>query len=139
MRAAFVKLVLIPFVFLSLEVNGNYGTWSLWSECDKTCGRGTRLRFRSCSSPTAQFGGSDCTKLGPDREADVCNLVACPGAAHASKRIIAVCAVNFRMFHANFVAIPMSIGLFSSLRSTNTCNVNQFLEFLTFILGIVRA
>ena len=66
-------------VFHSFKVNGNYGTWSLWSECDKTCGGGQRLRSRSCSSPKPQFGGSDCMKLGPYHETEICSLNDCPG------------------------------------------------------------
>ena len=60
-------------------VNGMYGTWSLWSDCDRTCGGGSQVRSRSCTNPPAQFGGSDCTLLGPDEETRVCNLNACPG------------------------------------------------------------
>jgi len=65
--------------FYPFSVNGMYGTWSLWSECDRTCGGGSRVRFRSCTNPPAQFGGSDCTTLGPDKETELCNLNACPG------------------------------------------------------------
>lgn len=65
---------------LSLSVvNGMYGTWSLWSECDRTCGGGSRVRSRSCTNPPAQFGGSDCSALGPERETELCNLNGCPG------------------------------------------------------------
>ena len=60
-------------------VNGMYGTWSLWSECDRTCGGGTRVRSRSCTNPPAQFGGSDCTSLGPSKETELCSMNACPG------------------------------------------------------------
>ncbi|KAL9971012.1 hypothetical protein ACROYT_G023488 [Oculina patagonica] len=59
-------------------VNGMYGTWSLWSECDRTCGGGSRVRSRSCTNPPAQFGGSDCSTLGPDKETELCNLNSCP-------------------------------------------------------------
>ena len=55
-----------------------YGSWSLWSECDHSCGGGIRVRSRSCTNPPAQFGGSDCGSLGPDRETEVCNLGSCP-------------------------------------------------------------
>ena len=70
---------LLIFVFYLSVVNGMYGTWSLWSECDRTCGGGARVRSRSCTNPPAQFGGSDCSSLGPDRETELCNLNSCPG------------------------------------------------------------
>ncbi|XP_068700145.1 uncharacterized protein [Montipora foliosa] len=59
-------------------VNGMYGTWSLWSECDRSCGGGTRVRSRSCTNPPPQFGGSDCSLLGPVQESEICSMVACP-------------------------------------------------------------
>ena len=67
------------FCLLFTTVNGMYGSWSLWSECDHSCGGGVRVRSRSCTNPPAQFGGSDCGSLGPDRETEVCNLGSCPG------------------------------------------------------------
>ena len=56
-----------------------YGTWSLWSECDRTCGGGSRVRSRSCTNPPVQFGGSDCASLGPEQETQLCSLNSCPG------------------------------------------------------------
>lgn len=73
-----VLLISILIFYLSV-VNGMYGTWSLWSECDRTCGGGARVRSRSCTNPPAQFGGSDCSSIGPDRETELCNLNSCPG------------------------------------------------------------
>ena len=64
-----------------------YGTWSLWSECDRTCGGGARVRSRSCTNPPAQFGGSDCSSLGPDKETELCNLNSCPGKDYCSALI----------------------------------------------------
>ncbi|XP_048581714.1 uncharacterized protein LOC5511228 isoform X2 [Nematostella vectensis] len=59
-------------------VNGNYGYWSSWSECDKTCGGGKRVRMRSCTNPTPQFGGSDCSVLGPETQTERCMINTCP-------------------------------------------------------------
>ena len=77
------KVPVFPFSkskFISfLAVNGNYGPWSLWSECDKSCGQGKRVRSRSCTSPSPQFGGSDCSILGPKSEVQACFLPVCPG------------------------------------------------------------
>ncbi|CAG2189551.1 HMCN [Mytilus edulis] len=40
-----------------------HGAWSVWSEntCSVTCGVGTRLRSRNCSSLHPQYGGNNCT------------------------------------------------------------------------------
>ena len=56
-----------------------YGTWSLWSDCDRSCGGGARVRSRSCTNPPPQFGGSDCSLLGLVQETQICNMMACPG------------------------------------------------------------
>ena len=61
-----------------VSVNGNYGFWSAWSDCDKTCGGGRRIRSRSCTNPPPQFGGSDCNMLGPLQQSEICNLNKCP-------------------------------------------------------------
>ena len=74
---------LLHWNFHLSAVNGMYGTWSLWSECDRTCGGGSRVRSRSCTNPPAQFGGSDCSALGPTEETELCNLNSCPGKSRA--------------------------------------------------------
>ena len=64
--------------FFSL-VNGNFTSWSEWTECTSTCGGGMQQRTRSCTNPAPNFGGSDCTMLGPDFESRTCNSKPCPG------------------------------------------------------------
>ncbi|XP_038054529.1 coadhesin-like [Patiria miniata] len=51
-------------------VHGQWGEWSLWSECSATCGD-TMARFRECDSPRPQFGGNPC--VGESREVQWCN------------------------------------------------------------------
>eukprot|EP00123_Amoebidium_parasiticum_P011802 comp20908_c1_seq2/m.27868 comp20908_c1_seq2/g.27868 ORF comp20908_c1_seq2/g.27868 comp20908_c1_seq2/m.27868 type:complete len:533 (-) comp20908_c1_seq2:61-1659(-) len=59
--------------------NGNYtqtcntqpcsardGGYSHWSACSKTCGGG--VRTRTCTNPIPEFGGRNCTHLGPPAE-----------------------------------------------------------------------
>lgn len=41
-------------------VNGNWGLWSVWSSCDKTCGPGVKAKRRSCDNPPPQWGGKEC-------------------------------------------------------------------------------
>lgn len=69
---------LILMLACLILVNGNYGFWSAWSDCDQTCGGGRRIRSRSCTNPPPQFGGSDCSTLGPLHQAEICNLNKCP-------------------------------------------------------------
>ena len=60
------------------SVHGNYTPWSQFSSCSATCGPGTRSRHRLCSNPKPQFGGDDCSKLGPSSEVASCNVGPCP-------------------------------------------------------------
>ncbi|KAL9972469.1 hypothetical protein ACROYT_G018776 [Oculina patagonica] len=37
-------------------VHGSWGAWSLWSPCDKICGKGVKVRTRSCTNPPPFYG-----------------------------------------------------------------------------------
>lgn len=70
------SLTLLMF-YLSFPVNGDYTQWGSWTECDVTCGGGHRQRSRACTSPVPEFGGLNCTHLGPTVQSDVCNSRPC--------------------------------------------------------------
>ncbi|XP_072176576.1 hemicentin-1-like [Diadema setosum] len=57
-------------------VNGNWGPWSPWQQCDRTCGTGSTIRERLCNNPEPMFNGRDC--VGLSRETKTCNLAQCP-------------------------------------------------------------
>ena len=58
-------------------VNGNWGTWSEYGDCSKTCNSGEKTRARQCDNPPAAHGGLDCT--GSSSEKTTCKADACPG------------------------------------------------------------
>ena len=60
-------------------MNGGYGDWSEYTECDKTCGEGTMIRERACNTPLPAGAGKDCEELGPSSETKSCKLRECPG------------------------------------------------------------
>ena len=65
-------------MFFFLIVDGNYGPWSKWSTCSKTCKEGRQSRTRECNSPAPQYGGMNCT--GDSNQSQVCNRdIPCPG------------------------------------------------------------
>ena len=61
-------------------MNGDYGEWSSWSICSKTCGRGWKKRIRACNDPLPSNGGKDCYELGlgPTEERTHCFERSCP-------------------------------------------------------------
>ena len=43
-------------------VNGNWGLWGSWSNCNETCGGGFQSRTRLCNAPVPQYGGTNCPR-----------------------------------------------------------------------------
>ncbi|KXJ29084.1 Hemicentin-1 [Exaiptasia diaphana] len=60
------------------RVNGGYGNWSPWGQCDRTCGRGAQVRTRLCNHPTPSIMGRSCAALGPSLQVQRCNDIPCP-------------------------------------------------------------
>jgi len=60
--------------------DGQFGLWSHWGTCSKTCGTGSRSRDRKCDSPAPQNGGKSC--FGNFKENEDCNTHDCPGAGN---------------------------------------------------------
>ncbi|KAK3095360.1 hypothetical protein FSP39_013702 [Pinctada imbricata] len=57
-------------------IDGAFTNWSAWGTCSLTCGGGRQIRDRSCTSPSPQYGGADCT--GDRTESQDCNTHYCP-------------------------------------------------------------
>uniref|UniRef100_A0A3Q2CT39 Hemicentin-1 n=1 Tax=Cyprinodon variegatus TaxID=28743 RepID=A0A3Q2CT39_CYPVA len=57
-------------------INGNWGQWSNWGSCSKTCNGGQRRRYRTCDNPRPAYGGRACP--GADSEMQKCSTVDCP-------------------------------------------------------------
>ena len=59
-------------------INGGYTNWSELSKCTVSCGNGTRQRTRTCSNPQPNYGGKNCSHLGPRVDVESCNSHPCP-------------------------------------------------------------
>lgn len=59
-------------------VDGNYGNWSIFTSCSRSCDGGNQTRQRQCNNPTPVGDGRNCSHLGPAIETRVCNRHKCP-------------------------------------------------------------
>ncbi|XP_052054919.1 A disintegrin and metalloproteinase with thrombospondin motifs 3 [Apodemus sylvaticus] len=55
--------------------DGNWGSWTKFGSCSRTCGTGVRFRTRQCNNPTPINGGQDCP--GVNFEYQLCNTEEC--------------------------------------------------------------
>nr|XP_015205093.1 PREDICTED: A disintegrin and metalloproteinase with thrombospondin motifs 2 isoform X1 [Lepisosteus oculatus] len=58
-----------------LKQDGNWGMWSKFGSCSRTCGGGVRFRTRQCDNPLPANGGRTC--YGPNYEFQLCNTEEC--------------------------------------------------------------
>ena len=73
---------IIDSINLFILVNGNWSSYSDWSDCTAKCDGGTRTRTRSCDNPPPSLGGLNCS--GPSVETESCNTQICRGAISES-------------------------------------------------------
>ena len=66
------KIILINKFIL---VNGGLSPWQPWGDCSRECGGGIRMRNRTCTNPSPQYGGSDCNDNDTDQRK--CNTHDC--------------------------------------------------------------
>ena len=59
-----------------MPVAGNWGEWSPWSRCTKSCDQGSRTRQRKCNSPAPRYGGATCE--GSATLTEPCSVQKCP-------------------------------------------------------------
>uniref|UniRef100_A0A452VI64 ADAM metallopeptidase with thrombospondin type 1 motif 2 n=1 Tax=Ursus maritimus TaxID=29073 RepID=A0A452VI64_URSMA len=59
-----------------LKRDGNWGAWSPFGSCSRTCGTGVKFRTRQCDNPHPANGGRTCSGLGYDFQ--LCNSQDCP-------------------------------------------------------------
>ena len=58
-------------------MNGNWGKWGSFGNCNKPCNGGTQVRIRYCNNPYPNHGGRGC--VGSSLSSQSCNTQKCPG------------------------------------------------------------
>ncbi|CAH1774293.1 unnamed protein product [Owenia fusiformis] len=66
----------VKYGYKPARVDGQWGPWSSWSDCSRTCGGGVILSERFCDSPKPKHGGKFC--IGERRRYKSCNIQHCP-------------------------------------------------------------
>ncbi|CAL4063966.1 unnamed protein product, partial [Meganyctiphanes norvegica] len=56
--------------------HGDWGPWSSWGPCSRTCGTGVSFRIRKCDDPPPLWGGRQCS--GKREEWRICGTAECP-------------------------------------------------------------
>ena len=56
-------------------VDGGWGSWSSYSTCSRTCGGGTKSKYRNCNNPKPAHGGARCR--GSSSQSKSCNTQEC--------------------------------------------------------------
>ncbi|CAB4001536.1 A disintegrin and metallo ase with thrombospondin motifs 6 [Paramuricea clavata] len=66
-------------------IDGNWGEWSDYTPCTRSCGGGVRHRIRKCNNPSPSNGGMKCagSSVGQHR---ICNVKACPRGTASYRR-----------------------------------------------------
>lgn len=63
-NGVYLNVCLVDMMYISFvaaQVDGNWGPWSTFSACSKTCGEGSQSKFRLCNSPAPSNGGAGCS------------------------------------------------------------------------------
>jgi hypothetical protein len=74
-----LKAATKPQCFSSLQVDGSYSNWSLYSTCNVTCGEGFGTWTRECNNSEPKYGGRNCSHIGEPVEYRPCSAKPCPG------------------------------------------------------------
>lgn len=74
--------------------NGNWGPWSFWGSCSKSCESGVQTRTRLCNDPVPANGGANCA--GSGTESKTCNTFSCAGGKVLKPLRLNCCYKEFR-------------------------------------------
>ncbi|KAM4652064.1 A disintegrin and metalloproteinase with thrombospondin motifs 8 [Discoglossus pictus] len=128
------QLVMKPKV----SVDGDWGSWSSWGECSRTCGGGVRFSFRDCNNPEPQNGGKYCK--GQRTMYESCNTHECanPEQSFREEQCAKYNSHNYTDGEGNVRQwIPKYSGVFPRDRCKLFCRARGRSEFKVFQTKVV--
>ena len=68
--------------YFTISVDGGWSNWSNYGECSKSCGKGKKYKYRTCTNPPQSGDGKDC--YGRARKGKKCREASCKGRINPS-------------------------------------------------------
>uniref|UniRef100_A0A670YPS4 ADAM metallopeptidase with thrombospondin type 1 motif 8 n=1 Tax=Pseudonaja textilis TaxID=8673 RepID=A0A670YPS4_PSETE len=121
-----------------LAVDGNWGPWSSWGPCSRTCGGGVHFSYRDCDSPVPQNAGKYCE--GQRVQYESCNTEECSptGSCITFRSEKGDQKYNFTDLNGNFLEwVPMYAGVSPRDRCKLVCRAKRGNEFKVFETKVI--
>ncbi|XP_042327049.1 A disintegrin and metalloproteinase with thrombospondin motifs 8 [Sceloporus undulatus] len=114
-------------------VDGNWGPWSSWGPCSRTCGGGVHFSYRGCDNPVPMNGGKYCE--GQRVQYESCNTEECPpnGKSFREQQCEKYNKYNYTDMNGNLLEwVPMYAGVSPRDRCKLVCQPKKRNGFKVF-------
>ncbi|NXO04794.1 ATS8 metalloproteinase, partial [Rhinopomastus cyanomelas] len=119
-------------------VDGDWGPWSPWGSCSRTCGGGVQFSYRHCDSPKPQHGGRYCE--GQRARYQSCHTDECPpdGKSFREQQCEKYNSYNFTDLEGNRLEwVPKYSGVSPRDRCKLFCRARGRSEFKVFEAKVI--
>nr|XP_048683506.1 A disintegrin and metalloproteinase with thrombospondin motifs 8 [Caretta caretta] len=119
-------------------VDGNWGPWSPWGACSRTCGGGVHFSYRDCNDPAPQNGGKYCE--GQRAKYQSCRTEECPldGKSFREQQCEKYNSYNFTDLDGNLLEwLPKYSGVSPRDRCKLFCRARGRSEFKVFEAKVI--
>ncbi|XP_030394437.1 A disintegrin and metalloproteinase with thrombospondin motifs 8 [Gopherus evgoodei] len=119
-------------------VDGNWGPWSPWGACSRTCGGGVHFSYRDCNDPAPQNGGKYCE--GQRAKYQSCCTEECPpdGKSFREQQCAKYNSYNFTDLDGNLLEwLPKYSGVSPRDRCKLFCRARGRSEFKVFEAKVI--
>uniref|UniRef100_A0A7M4DZI5 ADAM metallopeptidase with thrombospondin type 1 motif 8 n=1 Tax=Crocodylus porosus TaxID=8502 RepID=A0A7M4DZI5_CROPO len=119
-------------------VDGDWGPWSPWGTCSRTCGGGVQFSHRNCNNPEPQNGGKYCE--GQRAKYQSCHTEECPadGKSFREQQCEKYNSYNFTDLDGNLLEwVPKYTGVSPRDRCKLFCRARGRSEFKVFEAKVI--